>query len=179
MSGPRAAALQVSPAQEGLLRRLQRQQTADQRLVRRASLILALAANPCVDAVARQLGLTRVTVRHWRDRWLAATPALQRAEQDQAPPQLRRLLEHLLDDAPRPGTPATFSPEQIVQIVAVACEPPEKSARPISHWTSRELADEVKRRRIVADISPRSVGRFLKRGRVAAASEPLLAQCQP
>jgi putative transposase len=179
MRGPRAAALQVSPAQEELLRRLQRQQTADQRLVRRASIILALAANPCVDAVARQLGLTRVTIRHWRDRWLAATPALQRAEQDQAPPQLRRLLEHLLDDAPRPGTPATFSPEQIVQIVAVACEPPEESARPISHWTSRELADEVKKRRIVADISPRSVGRFLKRGRVTAAPEPLLAQCQP
>jgi len=179
MRGPRAAALQISPAQEELLRRLQRQQTADQRLVRRASLLLALAANPCIDAVARQLGLTRVTVRHWRDRWLVATPALQTAEQDQAPQQLRRLLEHLLDDAPRPGTPATFSPEQIVQIVAVACEPPEQSDRPISHWTSRELADEVKRRRIVADISPRSVGRFLKRGRVAAASEPLLAQYQP
>jgi putative transposase len=162
-----------------LLQRFQRQQTADQRLVRRASLILALAANPCVDAVARQLGLTRVTVRLWRDRWLAATPALQRAEQDQAPQQLRRLLEHLFDDAPRPGTPATFSPEQIVQIVAVACEPPEESDRPISHWTSRELADEVKKRRIVADISPRSVGRFLKRGRVAAASEPLLAQRRP
>jgi putative transposase len=179
MRGPRAASLQVSPAQEDLLRRFQRQQTADQRLVRRASIILALAADPCVDAVARKLGLTRVTVRQWRDRWLAATPALQRAEQDRAPQQLRRALEHVLDDAPRPGTPATFTPEQIVQIVAVACEPPEESARPISHWTSRELADEVKKRRIVADISPRSVGRFLKRGRVAAAPEPLLAQCQP
>jgi hypothetical protein len=63
--------------------------------------------------------------------------------------------------------------------VAVACEPPEESGRPISHWTSRELADEVKKRRIVAAISPRSVGRFLKRGRVAAAPEPLLAQCRP
>ena len=50
------------------------------------------------------------------------------------------------------GGPATFSPEQIVQIVAVACEPPEKSGRPISHWTHRELADEVKRRQIVKDI---------------------------
>ena len=179
MRGPRAAAIPVSPAQEDLLRRFQRQQTADQRTVRRASIILALAANPCVDAVARLLGLTRVTVRHWRDRWLAATEALQRAEQDPAPRQLRRALEQLLDDAPRPGTPATFTPEQIVRIVAVACEPPAESDRPISHWTTRELADEVKRRRIVADISPRSVGRFLKRGRAAAAPKPLLAQCQP
>jgi putative transposase len=179
MRGPKAATLQVSPAQLAILQHLQRQQTADQRLVRRVSIVLALAANPCIDAVARRLGLTRVTVRLWRDRWLEATADLQRAEQDQAPSQLRRFLEHLLDDAPRPGTPATFSPEQIVRIVAVACEPPEESGRPIDHWTSRELADEVKRRRIVADISPRSVGRFLKRGRVAAPSLPLLAQRRP
>jgi putative transposase len=147
-----------------VLQRIQRQQTADQRRVRRASILLALAANPCVEAVARQLGLTRVTVRAWRDRWREATSALQSAEQDLTPPQFRRLLEHLLDDAPRPGKPATFSPEQIVQIVAVACEPPEKSGRPIDHWTPRELADEVKKRGIVPAISPRSVGRFLNNG---------------
>ena len=40
------------------------------------------------------------------------------------------LIEEILDDAPRPGGPATFSPEQIVQIVAVACEPPEESGTP-------------------------------------------------
>ena len=177
MRGPRAAAIQVSPAQQDVLRRIQRQQTADQRLVRRASLILALAAQPGIEAVARQLGLTRVTVRAWRDRWLEAREVLHRAEQEQAPPQLRRLVALILDDAPRPGKPATFSPEQIVQIVAVACEPPEKSDRPIDHWTSRELADEVTKRGIVPKISPRSVGRLLKRGRTAAASQPLLAQC--
>ena len=179
MRGPRAAAIQVSSAQQALLQRIQRQQTADQRLVRRATLILALAANPCVEAVARQLGLTRVTVRAWRDRWLQAAAELQRAEQDLTPPPFRRILEHLLDDAPRPGKPATFRPEQIVQIVAIACEPPERSGRPIDHWTSRELADEVQSRGIVRTISPspRSVGRFFKRGRVAAAPEPLLAQC--
>jgi putative transposase len=178
MRGPRAAAIQVSPAQRAVLHRIQRRQTADQRLVRRVSIILALAVDPCVDAVARQLGLTRVTVRHWRDRWREAMADLQRAEQDQDRHRLRTLLEQILDDAPRPGKPATFTPEQIVQIVAVACEPPEKSDRPIDHWTSRELADEVKRRRIVSAISPRSVGRFLKRGRLAAAPQPLLAECR-
>jgi putative transposase len=177
MRGPRATPLQVSPEQRDALQRLQRQQTADQRLVRRAAIILALAADPCVAAVAKQLRLSRVTVRCWRDRWIEATPDLHRAEQERTPQHIRAILEHLLDDAPRPGGPATFSPEQIVRIVAVACEPPEQSDRPISHWTSRELADEAKKRRIVADISPRSVGRFLKRGRVAAAPEPLLAQC--
>jgi putative transposase len=171
--------LRVSPAQLDVLRRLQRQQTADQRQVRRSSIILALADNPCIDAVARQLGLTRVTVRLWRDRWLAATADLQRVEAESKPQALARLLEAFLDDAPRPGKPATFGPEQIVQIVAVACEPPEKSDRPIDRWTCRELSDEVQRRRIVARISPRSVGRFLKRRRASAAPEPLLAQREP
>jgi putative transposase len=177
MSRPQAVALQVSPLQQAVLQRLTRRQTADQRLVRRASLILVLAADPCVEAAARRQGLTRLSVRLWRDRWLQAGPALQRAEQDQAAPQqLLGLIEQVLADAPRPGAPPTFSPEQIVQIVAVACEPPEKSGRPIDHWTDRELADEVKKRQIVQAISPRTVGRFLKRGRPAAAQEPLLAQ---
>ena len=138
MRGPRAKAIPISLAQQDVLQRIQRQQTADQRLVRRASIILALAAHSCIEAVARLLGLTRVTVRAWRDRWLEATEVLQRVEQEQTPPQLRRLVELILNDAPRPGKPATFSPEQIVQIIAVACEPPEKSGRPISHWTARE-----------------------------------------
>src|SRR5262245_27093334 len=80
---------------------------------------------------------------------------------------------------PRPGGPATFSPEQIVQIVAVACEPPERSGRPISHWSARELAEEVKKRQVVSDISARTVSRFLKAGRAAAAQEPVLAERQP
>jgi putative transposase len=177
MSGPHAVDLPLSPVQRALLQRLVRRQTADQRLVRRASILLALADDPRIDVTARRLGHNRLTIRHWRERWLRAAPHLQQAEQQQAPePTLLGLITQVLADAPRPGAPATFSPEQIVQVVAVACEPPEKSGRPLDHWTAWELADEVKKRRIVKDISPRSAGRFLKRGRAAAAQEPLLAQ---
>jgi putative transposase len=142
--------------------------------------VLALATDPCLQTTARDLGLNRISVRLWRDRWRDAAEALAQAEKDDlSDPQFLGLITAVLDDAPRPGGPATFSPEQIVQIVAVACEPPEKSGRPISHWTHRELADEVKERQIVRDIAPRTVGRFLKTGRPAAASQPLLAQCRP
>src|SRR5262249_54429893 len=93
-------------------------------------ILLALAADPCVGAVARRLGLTRLTVRLWRDRWREATPALQQAEQDQASPQqLLALIQDLLGDDDRPGTPATFTPEQIVQAVAAAGEPPASRPR--------------------------------------------------
>jgi putative transposase len=180
MGGPPPATIDLSTRQRALLEQLRQRQTAPQRLIRRVLILLALATNPCLQATARDLGLNRISVRLWRDRWRDAAEALAQAEKDNLPDQqFLGLIAEILDDAPRPGGPATFSPEQIVQIVAVACEPPEKSGRPISHWTHRELADEVKKRQIVKDIAPRSVGRFLKTGRVAAPSQPLLAQCQP
>jgi hypothetical protein len=68
----------------------------------------------------------------------------------------------VLRDAPRPGWSGKFSAEQVGQILAVACEPPEKSERPITHWTHKELRDEVIKRRIVPEISESQVGRYLK-----------------
>ena len=68
----------------------------------------------------------------------------------------------VLSDEPRPGAPAKFTAEQVTQILAVACEPPEKSGRPITHWTAQELTDEVIKRRIVASISPSQVSRYLR-----------------
>ena len=41
------------------------------------------------------------------------------------------------------------------------CDPPEKYGRPISHWTPRELADELMKQKIVESISQRHVGRLL------------------
>jgi putative transposase len=180
MSGPRPVSITLSARQRAALAHLSRSQTASVRLVRRVSVLLALADEPCLQKVARGQGLTRVSVRLWRDRWLDAKDALAAAEADGVcDPDLLDMIEAALDDAPRPGGPATFTAEQIVRIVAVACEPPEKSDRPIDHWTHAELADEVKKRRIVQDISPRSVGRFLKGGGPSASQEPLLAQRQP
>jgi len=63
-------------------------------------------------------------------------------------------------------------------IITVACEPPEKSGRPVTHWTPRELTDEVIKRGIVASISVRQVGRFLKDSGTPTAQKSLLAQRQ-
>jgi putative transposase len=92
---------------------------------------------------------------------------------------LRGAIEDVLGDLPRAGCGGKFTAEQIAQIIAVACEPPDKSGRPVSHWTPRELADEVVKRGIVPSISVRHVGRFLKDGGTSAAQEPLLAQGRP
>ncbi len=75
---------------------------------------------------------------------------------------MRRAIARLLSDEPRPGARPTFTPEQVTQTLAVAREPPEKSGRPITHWTHHELADEVVKRGIVGSISPSQVGRYLR-----------------
>lgn len=62
--------------------------------------------------------------------------------------ELAALIEAALSDAPRPGTLDTFTTEQLIQVVAVACEDPRESEREISHWTPRELAEEVIQRQI-------------------------------
>src|SRR5215211_7274436 len=122
MSGPRPASITLSARQRAALERLSRCQTASVRLVRRAGVLLALAGDPCLGRVAAARGLTRVSVRLWRDRWLHAADRLRAAEAEGASDQdLLALIEAALDDAPRPGGPATFTAEQIVQIVALAC----------------------------------------------------------
>jgi homeodomain-containing protein len=83
--------------------------------------------------------------------------------------KLRQAMEEVLCDRPRSGAPPTFSAEQLCQIVAMACEAPShESGRPVTHWSTIELADEAINRGIVEDISARSVGRFLKGGRSEA-----------
>ncbi len=82
------------------------------------------------------------------------------------PHRLREAIMDVLSDAPRPGTPATFTAEQVSQIVALACEPPKLSDRPIDHWTLRELRDEAIKRKIVTDISVSRIGCLLQQAAV-------------
>src|SRR5215207_6161743 len=103
-------------------------------------------------------------------RWLEALPRLKAAENvgdddDDERVLLVGLVEEVLVDEPRSGKPATFTPEQICRIVALACEDPRDCGRPVTHWSTTELADEVLKQGIVRSISARSVGRFLGRSR--------------
>ena len=179
MRGPKPPAVTLSDHLRGVVEHLARRQTSAQRLVRRLQIVLTAAAGSNNEQIARHLGLDRSTVRTWRDRWRVAAPRLETAAADGTDDRvLAQLITDALDDAPRPGAPVTFTAEQVVQIVAIACEPPPTSARPTSHWTPREIADEAVTRGIVPTISPRSIERFLGSGRPQAPSEPLLADAQ-
>jgi putative transposase len=163
MPGPQPPPLELSDRQRAMLEQLKRAQTNPHRLVQRARLILTMTEAANNQQAARQESCDRETARVWRRRWLAAGPHLAAAEaRECSDTEFRALIETVLDDAARPGTPATFTAEQLIQLVALACEDPRGAGRPISHWTARELADELIKREIVTRISVRHVGRFLK-----------------
>ena len=142
-------------------------------------MLLALATGATQGHAMRQLPLNRGTVPMWCRRWCARASQLEPREADGSSDKaLPTVIVEAFTDAPRAGTPATFTAAQMVQIVAVACEDPADSGRPVSHWTPREVAEEVRKRGIGAAISPRSVGRFFQSGGWAAPSGGVLAQRQ-
>jgi putative transposase len=104
------------------------------------------------------------TVTKWRGRWFEAAERLASAETESTDRELEQLIRDVLSDGPRTGRPPTFTPEQVCKIIALACESPAASGRPITHWTTPALADEAVKRGIVESISPRSIGRLLKWG---------------
>jgi len=154
MRGPKPTAIALSDAECQELEQLARRHSTPQQIALRARIVLAAAdgANNC--QIARQLDVSLDMARRWRSRWLALQPA----SLDDLP------LAERLTDAPRPGKPVQISAEQVCQIVALACEPPKDSQRPISQWTGREIAAEIKQRGIVRSISRRHAARLLKRG---------------
>ena len=139
--------------QEGLLQITTRHRS-EQQVVLRARIVLAAAQGHANVQIARELGINVDTVRLWRDRWAG----LQGIDLETL-----SLVERL-QDAPRPGVRPKFTAEQRCHMAALGCEAPAKAGRPISQWTGREIADELKARGIVEQISPRHAARLLKKG---------------
>jgi len=160
MSG-KAAKIMLTEKHESVLRRIHRSTTTSQRLVQRARIILLAFAGSLNVDIARIVGLAPKQVGVWRRRWQQSFDALVAIECCETQAELRRAIEDVLSDAPRSGSPGTFTAEQVTQVLAVACEEPEQSGRPVDRWTHRELADEVIHRKIVSSISVSQVGRYL------------------
>jgi putative transposase len=172
----KAAKVIVTERQLATLKKMAGSSTCPQGVAQRARMIALAFAGETNESIAQTIQCERHMVGVWRRRWVRAFERLVLVECGEKDSALPRAMERLLSDSPRRGWPGKFSAEQVTEIIAVACEPPDKCGRPVTHWTPRELADEVKKRKIVDSISARQVGRFLKRRRSQAASKPVLAE---
>jgi len=120
MPDPQAVPLGVSPLQLNILRQIVRRSTSAQRLVKRSQIILLAVTGIPNTQIARQVQVDHETVRRWWDRWRAAEARLQAIETTGKTKVLSQTIEALLTDEPCPGTPATFTFEQFMQIIAAS-----------------------------------------------------------
>jgi transposase len=116
--------------------------TATQRQVLRARIVLAAAGGLSNAAIAARLGVCADTVRKWRRRFCSQGMAG-------------------LVDRPRCGRPPRFTPVQVAQVKAIACELPATRGLPLSRWSSIELVYEAISAGVVVDVSASTVRRWL------------------
>jgi len=154
MKGPKPPVVNLSQAGQQALEKLVNAHSTAQQIALRARIILTANQGLNNEQVGRALQVGVDMVRQWRQRWLAG----------QELPLSELTAEERLQDLPRAGKPSAITADQLCQIIALACEKPEQSARPISQWSGREIADEIMQRGIVSQISPRHAARLLKRG---------------
>ncbi len=150
--GPKPAELTLSEEEQSKLEAFVHRHSTPQQLAKRGRMVLLAAQGKSNAEIARELGINVDTVRLWRGRWIDS----------QVVPFTELSVAERLTDAPRPGKPSKITAEQWCLMIALVCEQPKE--RPISHWTGREISEEMIQRGIVTYISPRHASRLLKKG---------------
>jgi len=140
-------AINLSPEQAAHLQQLSACYTAPFAEVQRARLLLLAHQHPDFSQVqiARQLGCSVDTVKCWRRRW-QTTPSLK--------------------DAPRTGSPRTFTPLERAQIIALACSSPRESGKAWMCWSGEKLAQVAVEQQLVASISPGTIRTWLRQDKI-------------
>jgi len=152
MPGPKAVKIKLSAKEKKELEKLVKRHKTEQQIVKRAQIILRAGQGQSNSRIKCELGITGDTVRLWRSRWSLFQPI----------PLTELSAKERLEDLPRPGVPVRITADQRCRIEKLACKKPEESGRPISHWTNREIADEIMKQGIVEQISARHAGRLLR-----------------
>jgi transposase len=121
----------LSAEEQDVIEKLAHARTAAARLVERARIILLANQGHWVPAIAHQLQLTAITVRTWLKRFNAVGLAA-------------------LTDKPRSGRPATYTPQQVAEVLATALTPPEHLGLPFASWTLDRLEAYVNEQKGIA-----------------------------
>ena len=164
MGWARKRTIVLSDKQRTLLSEISKAYTSTQAHKQRAQIILLTEQGYTQRQIVSELKITHCTVNYWKTRWHDNHVVALAHDEELTGSAYRKAILHILSDKPRSGCPGKFSAEQICQIMNVACETPEESGLPLSHWTLSELADELVRRNIVESISTSQLCVFLKSG---------------
>jgi transposase len=144
MAAIAACAVTVTGAERRILKRRARGHKTPYRDKVRAQIVLLAARRQTNARIAVQVGVTVDTVRAWRGRFAAQG------------------LAGLVDRA-RSGRPPRFTPVQVAQVKALACQPPRDAGAPLARWSCPELAREAVTQGVAEQISAATVRRWLAR----------------
>lgn len=111
---------EMTPDEIETISRLRQSRTASARLVERARMIGLPRQGLSAPAIAKAVGVEAHPVRLWLRRFNAAG------------------LDGLRD-APRPGPPATYTPEEVGEVLAAALTNPQRLRLPFACWTLDRL----------------------------------------
>jgi hypothetical protein len=139
---PRARQITLTAADRHRLKALAYSHTAAYQQVIRARIVRDAAHGYSNNKIAARQGAHVDTVRYWRGRYA-----------DEGLPGLT--------DRKRCGRPARFTPTQIAEVKALACQLPAETEVPLSKWCCPDLAVEAVARGIVPAISASTVRRIL------------------
>ncbi len=161
MSG-KAAKVRLTTRMSEILQQFSDARSIGRDIATRAKIVLMGFQQYDNQTIAGKLGICSKTVGRWRRRWRDSYDALLSMEFSESEAAFQRAIITCLSDAPRGGSPGEFTAEQVVGVIAIACEPPKNSGRPVTSWTGRELADEAVKRGLVTSISASHVNRILR-----------------
>ncbi|QHY94871.1 hypothetical protein SSPS47_07020 [Streptomyces sp. S4.7] len=109
----------------------------------RSRIVLLAARGRSNARIAVEMGVHVDTVRTWRSRFAdSGLPALA--------------------DRKRSGHPARFTPVQVAEAKALACQLPAETGVPLSRWSCPELAAELTARGVTDTVSASTVRRWLR-----------------
>jgi transposase len=111
----------LTDEEQAAIERLAHSRTAPARLVERARMIWLAHQGWWVPEIADELRIAQATVRRWLKRFNEKGVAG-------------------LDDGPRTGRPATYTAEEVAEVIAAALMKPDDLGLPFGCWTLDRLA---------------------------------------
>jgi hypothetical protein len=138
LPGPRARQISLTASERRGLKKLACSRTVPCQQVIRVRIVLDAACGYSNAKIARLRGVTVDTVRTWRGRY---------ADEGLAG----------LTDRRRSGRPARFTPVQLAEVKALACQLPAETGVPLARWSCPDLATEAIGRGITVRLSPPGV----------------------
>ena len=171
-----ALLVELDLPEKSILHKIILSKTLGVSLQERARIVLAASEGLANRQIVRDYDIEEHRVGIWRRRWHKKHEVWKKLDPELRPKMSQNLVCRWLADAKGRGIKPKITEEQRALILALACEPPEQSGYPHTHWTDRLLAAEVIKRDIVEYVSHVWIWKFLKIARPQAAQKPILAE---